>query len=301
MDESIAAYVKFGQHVFGERPVAGDLGKVLFSLSSKPWYSIKRLKQAIQQMVVDVAQLPAESKLLEKKDSQCLTQVTQRFSSMSAARLSLPVHPRFVCATRTKSSKVELLRSYETKAADQQDFDCYIWEAGCATSAAPMFFSSVEFHSSGAEFVDGALRRNNPVREVIAEANRIWKDRKLGCLISLGTGWAQVSEVPKRLDKFLAKAVKMMTDADEIAESFAKDQLGRDLVSSNRYYRFSVEQGMEGLKLDDWKETERMDALTMAYLGKPEKAEAMVRSARSLLHPDLNSRWEITCGWKNIN
>lgn len=209
---------------------------------------------------------------------------------MPSARPSLPFNPSFVCATRTKSSKAELLRSYETNAADQQDFDCFIWEAGCATSAAPMFFSGVKFQSSGAEFVDGALRRNNPVREVVAEATRIWKHRTLGCLISLGTGWAQLSEVPTRLDKFLAKAVKMMTDADEIAESFAKDQLGRDLISSNRYYRFSVEQGMEGLKLDDWKETERMDALTMAYLGKPEKAQAMVRSARSLLYPDLNSR-----------
>ena len=74
-----------------------------------------------------------------------------------------------VCVIRQKTSAPAVLRNFETEAVDQEDYDCTIWEAGSATAAAPIFFENVVF-KSGMTFIDGGLRRNNPINELIREA-----------------------------------------------------------------------------------------------------------------------------------
>jgi len=184
-----------------------------------------------------------------------------------------------------------VLRNFESEAVDQVNLDCTIWEAGSATAAAPIFFEKVVLRSSGIGLVDGGPRRNNPINEMVREASSIrpWKDKETGCIISLGTGWTDPTEIPARLDKFLRQCVNMATDADDVADQFARTPHGKDLIDNSRYFRFSVQQGMSNLQMDDWKENELMDGLTSAYLGKPENSALVERCAKSLLYPDTSS------------
>jgi predicted acylesterase/phospholipase RssA len=55
-----------------------------------------------------------------------------------------------------------------------------------ATSATPGYFAPAEIRLNS--YLDGGLRYNNPSMEAIREAKRIWGPRKIGCLISIGTG-----------------------------------------------------------------------------------------------------------------
>jgi hypothetical protein len=184
------------------------------------------------------------------------------------------------------------LRNYHTEAVDQDDFSCRIWEAASATVAAPIFFEPVTIKPSGVEFVDGGLRRNNPINEIGRECHDIkaWKDKRIGCLVSLGTGWTDPAEVPARLDKFLKRCLDLTTNSDDIANQFAKSPLGKELSEASAYYRFSVQQGMSALQLDDWKHNELMDGLTNVYLSNPLTVPIVQGCVRALLQPDSHSQ-----------
>jgi hypothetical protein len=196
-----------------------------------------------------------------------------------------------LCVTRKATSKADVLRSYETTHPTEENYDCHIWEAASATAAAPMYSKIVKFRKQGEKWCDGGLRRNNPIREVIAEAGRekSLNKKKIGCIVSLGTSVPKISEVSSNLASFLKGCVDIMTNSKDIADDFAADELGKELCNSSRYFRFSVPQGMQELELDDYKETEKMRALTTDYLRKLGSGNEVGRCAQSLLTPDANS------------
>jgi patatin-like phospholipase/acyl hydrolase len=197
-----------------------------------------------------------------------------------------------VCATRKAISKPDNLRSFKTTAATEENYDCTIWEATSATTAAPFYFKSVKFTGNGEEWCDGGLKRNNPILEVMAELKRekSFKDRKVGCVLSLGTGAPKIGKVSSNIIGFLKGAVEMMTNSEDIADDFAASDEGKTLASTNRYFRFNVPQGMEDLKLDesDAKAMEKMNALTTNYLRQVGSGNEVERCAKSLLSPDEN-------------
>ena len=61
------------------------------------------------------------------------------------------------------------MRSFGTRDADA--FSASIWEAGRATSAAPIFFLSIEIRD--VLYSDGGTGWNNPTNEAILEARNI--------------------------------------------------------------------------------------------------------------------------------
>ena len=134
------------------------------------------------------------------------------------------------------------------------------------------------------------MRRNNPIHEALTEITREndWKGRERGCIVSLGTGAPQINEVSANLAGFLRGSVDIMTDSEDIADQFARSKDGCDLAKSRRYFRFSVPQGMKEIEMEDYKETEKMKALTTDYLSKIGSGTEVVQCARSLLYPDDN-------------
>ena len=197
-----------------------------------------------------------------------------------------------MCVTRQKTSKSDLLRTYETSDPTQADHHCTIWEAGSATAAAPLFFRPVTFKGSGEIWCDGGLKRNNPVHEAVAEVKRepTWREREIGCLLSIGTGVPRIGGVSSNLAKFLKGAVEMMTASEDVAIDFLHLSEGRALSSTNRYFRFNVPQGMQDLQLDECSRTEEMRALTDHYLQDLKVGNEVATCARSLLAPDDNCR-----------
>ena len=73
--------------------------------------------------------------------------------------------------------------------------NCTIWEAIRTTSAAPTFFKRIII--DGEPYVDGGMGCNNPVQQVLQEAELVFPDRHVTCIISIGTGQAQTLSIPK--------------------------------------------------------------------------------------------------------
>lgn len=93
-----------------------------------------------------------------------------------------------------------------------------------------MYFKNVTFENSGDKWCDGGMRRNNPTNEALTEVTREkdWKDRSLGCVVSLGSGAPQIKGVSSNLAGFLKGSVDIMTDSEDIADLFAASKDGRD-------------------------------------------------------------------------
>jgi predicted acylesterase/phospholipase RssA len=197
-----------------------------------------------------------------------------------------------LCVTRAKISKPDVLRNYTSLHPTAENYSCTIWEAASATAAAPLYFKSVQFKGTGEQWCDGGLRRNNPINEALSELarERGWKDRKIGCVLSLGTGVEKSDSITSGLASILKGVVAMVTDSDDVAKIFASSELGIELFRTHRYFRFSIPQGMQDLKLDECKETEKMRALATDYLDHASNGDMLARCAISLLDPDENCR-----------
>lgn len=198
---------------------------------------------------------------------------------------------RFVCASRAQTVYNELLRSYDVRIVGEQAYDCTVVEAARATTAAPLFFEPVTLEASGATFVDGAVRANNPIQLVVDEAERLWPKRPFGCVVSVGTGWKNVSPIATsrpRLHKILKTLTEISTGPNTKAREFAKTKLGTQLQKGEKYFRFFVPQGLEGISLADWKRFPWMEAMTMPYLS--DSAPNILTCGKNLVHPSSPSK-----------
>src|SRR5437667_6438485 len=135
--------------------------------------SSRRLLALVSVTLYSLANLPINSTALLS-----LTEMvpppspsSPRPSSVSTASSTI-----FHYATRVQNASATLLRSYETTDPGESDYVCEVWEAARATSAAPLFFAPFRIERLGLTLVDGALRLNNPINEVISEAHRIYPD-----------------------------------------------------------------------------------------------------------------------------
>lgn len=94
---------------------------------------------------------------------------------------------RFVCAASAGDMGARggptPFRSYEVR--ENKSFNCKIWEAARATSAAPTFFKRIDIGYPGEEvsFLDASLGYNNPIKQVLDECKVIFpQGRRLGCI-----------------------------------------------------------------------------------------------------------------------
>ncbi|KAH9203854.1 acyl transferase/acyl hydrolase/lysophospholipase [Leptodontidium sp. 2 PMI_412] len=117
----------------------------------------------------------------------------------------------FVCAMAAEMMKKPYhLRTYQV--LGEILYDCEIWEAARATTAAPTYFKAISIMwPTGAtnRFVDAGLGFNNPTEEIIEEAETIsGASTPLRVLISLGCGVKSSIryDVPSALDKFLTRS-----------------------------------------------------------------------------------------------
>src|SRR6266481_4925080 len=86
-----------------------------------------------------------------------------------------------------------LFRTYQ--APKYPSPNCTIWEAIRATSAVPAFFPHIVIGREA--YVDGGMGCNNPVQQVLQEAELMFPDRHVACIVSIGTGQAQMIGIPK--------------------------------------------------------------------------------------------------------
>jgi patatin-like phospholipase/acyl hydrolase len=180
---------------------------------------------------------------------------------------------------------------------------CKIWEAARATSAAPTFFKRIEI-GRGQPFIDGGLGRNNPSRVVLDEANALFRARPIGCLVSIGTGQAEIISIKK--PGFLQQVIP--TDVIEALKGISTDceathqDMQRLFANSpNTYFRLNVEQGMQGIELSEWEKLAHVEAYTMNYMRTKEVDEKLdlvvnaIKSPSTQLMIEQLSREESLC------
>jgi patatin-like phospholipase/acyl hydrolase len=162
-----------------------------------------------------------------------------------------------------------LFRSYQSQ---ETHSGCKIWEAARATSALPTFFKHIEIGNKQ-PFIDGGLGCNNPSELLLKEAQVVFPNHQIGCLVSIGTGQAEVISI--KTSGFFQQIVPtnvidalkaISTDCEATHEKLSL--LFRN--SPNIYFRINVEQGMQGIKLSEWEKMANVEAHTMQYLKREE-------------------------------
>ena len=166
------------------------------------------------------------------------------------------------------------LRTYRSR-SDYPTRDCTVWQAARATSAAPTFFDPVTFGMPPAKYIDGGLGYNNPSREALAEAARIWPDRSVTCLVSVGTGLqkqAEIASSPLSIFghvKFVLRVVRACISPPTVNGS-ANDIRTECRRQNIQYFRFNVRQGLDNISLEEHGKMEEIGACTREYLSRSE-------------------------------
>jgi hypothetical protein len=181
-------------------------------------------------------------------------------------------------------------RLFRTWSADKNPgYNCTIWEAGRATSAAPRFFKRIYIGDPGLreEFIDAGMGCNNPVLYLVEEAQREFGSmREVSCIVSIGTGKPKAAgfEAPglfqRALPLDLIKVVaSIATDSEEENERMRK----RYQNCSGLYHRLNVERGPEGVPLEEWDKLGDVKTHTMVYLGRDDISGDVDVIVRALL------------------
>lgn len=122
------------------------------------------------------------------------------------------------------------------------------------------------------KYVDGGLAANNPVDQVWNEAQKIWcpNEGEVGglikCFVSVGTGDPGTKPIEEGAWKFMSTTlVNLATETENTAELFM--QRHRRLYDDKRYFRFNVQNGLQGINLAEYKKGAEIVAATTSYLG----------------------------------
>ncbi|QRV81205.1 kinesin light chain [Ceratobasidium sp. AG-Ba] len=155
--------------------------------------------------------------------------------------------------------------------------DCPIWEVLSATMAHPDMFKPVDIgpENPRLSFVDGGLGCNNLTAHVLTEAKAILADRYLSSLICIGAGHPDTIRLIPIGTNLIAQRVPISVleltrrpalDAERVAQEMEK----RFQSTPGIYFRFSVDQGIQGIKLSEWENLSRVGIEAKAYMQGPE-------------------------------
>ncbi|CAE6440361.1 unnamed protein product [Rhizoctonia solani] len=176
-----------------------------------------------------------------------------------------------------------LFRSY-TVAANPGP-DCAISEALHATMAHPDLFKSIDILESSVvqSFVGGELGCNNPIAHVLSEANRIYSEHTIGSVVSIGAGHARTIRVPKPSRWLRTQDMLVMKGMATDSERAAEEMVARFEGTSDVYFRFNVDQGMQNMKQGSWERLGETMEHTKAYLQKGEVNQRLQVAVRKIV------------------
>ncbi|KAG5634305.1 hypothetical protein H0H81_002476, partial [Sphagnurus paluster] len=268
VQEAIAAYVRFARTVFSRKKWFFQDGTFKASV----------LERAIKEIV---GRHTGDTEARMKTDypnTRCKAFVC----AMPGANLAAP----------------RIFRSYDVK--ENNSYNCKIWEAARATSAAPTFFKSIEVGEEDGvkeRFVDAGSGCNNPVRQVLNEAHLVYgKERQVACIVSIGTGHPNVIglQKPDAFQKILPTAlIKVLqgiaTDCEKVSEEFEKEYADGN-GNAKVYFRFNVQQGLQNVSLAEWDKLAEVKTHTVKYTGETQVGSNISRLRQLLTAGEVIQR-----------
>ncbi|KAL5637719.1 hypothetical protein ACGC1H_002103 [Rhizoctonia solani] len=245
IDKAISEYAKLTRDVFKDKKISGS-----------SMYKGTKMQDALKTMVRNATGDEGEMMNEGREDHGCKTVIF----AMARHNLNagLPV----------------LFRSYTV--TTNPDPDCTICEACYATMAYPDLFKSIEIVESSVSqsFVGGELGCSNPIAHVLSEVKRLYPDRQVASIISVGVGHARTIQVagPSRWNRTQDVIVtkEMATDSERVAEEMTSRFEG----TSGVYFRFNVDQGMQNMKDSSW---ERLGEAMQHIKAYPQKGDTIQR------------------------
>ncbi|KAG8796251.1 hypothetical protein FRC12_002006 [Ceratobasidium sp. 428] len=179
-----------------------------------------------------------------------------------------------------------IFRSYQ--GPSNQMPNCPIWQVLRATMAHPELFKSFQIgeESTVPEWlVGGDVACSNPTSHVLAEFAALYPEFHVSSVVCIGAGHARTIQIPKPnpLHRFMPMNVLMtMKDIATDSERVAQDMAIRFRSTTDMYYRFSVDQGMQDARMSRWQSRSEVAAHTRSYLQKAEVNEQIDKAARSI-------------------
>ncbi|KAG9093028.1 hypothetical protein FRC06_011707 [Ceratobasidium sp. 370] len=178
-----------------------------------------------------------------------------------------------------------IFRSYHGKA--HQMPDCKLFEAMCASMAHPELFKSFKVGEGplAESFVGGALSCSNPIEHALTETKTLFPGRHVSSITSIGAGHTRTIQIPKPslLQSVLPINVLVaMKDIATDSEAAAQRAAMRFQHVPDVYFRFSVNQGMQSMKLSDWERLDEVATHARAYMHQLEIKERLDRMVQAI-------------------
>ncbi|XP_040564446.1 calcium-independent phospholipase A2-gamma isoform X1 [Lepeophtheirus salmonis] len=112
-----------------------------------------------------------------------------------------------------------------------------IWAAVRASSAAPGYFDEIMLHDT--IHLDGGILTNNASQIAIHEARKVWPNRSIQCVVSLGLGRYDPLNFSSKKLKSLSLAQKFSRIVDSATDTELVHETLNDLLPGHIYYRFN--------------------------------------------------------------
>eukprot|EP00250_Pteridium_aquilinum_P010694 c19570_g1_i2 orf=492-3833(-) len=141
-----------------------------------------------------------------------------------------------------------------------------IWEAIRASSAAPYYLD--DFSSDTNRWQDGAIVANNPTVIAIREAQLLWPDTRIGCLVSIGCGNLPTKPRGKGGWRYVDTGQVLIESACSVERvEEALDTL-LPMLPDIQYFRFNPVDDRCGMELDETDPTVwvKLEAATQEYI-----------------------------------
>ena len=110
------------------------------------------------------------------------------------------------------------------------------------------------------------MGNNNPINAVRTELREEFPDLPVGCIVSIGTGVHRTESFGKTLVAIARSCATIATDVEDAHQKFKANECGAGGLFRDRYFRFNVEQGLQDIKLHEWKRMEAVEGNTRRYL-----------------------------------
>lgn len=175
----------------------------------------------------------------------------------------LIVDTSFVTTVQADDQELCLLRSYENQYQPPSNLDEWeLWEALRATSAANTYFKE---HSRGnVRYLDGALKANNPVFQVLAEARELWDDPEV-LMVSIGTGEKAPAPIQGNIIALAKTLTKTLLNTGDTEKRFRREH--KSMVDDGLIYRFSV-PSLGRVKMENYRAIPAVIQETGRFMGE---------------------------------
>ncbi|CAE6483275.1 unnamed protein product [Rhizoctonia solani] len=240
--------------------------------------------EVYQQIVRDAfseRKLTGEGAFKTTNLENAITRVVERYTGRKdTSMLNSGKCKTFVCAMQANNMTAgipTLIRTYSVPENDGPK--CRITQAALATTATMGYFKPVTIEDSGIgmTYIDGGLSGNNPTAHVLAEAERVFADQNVSCVVSIGAGHLRpISLKSKGVGMTIAQ------DSERVAQEMAR----RFQYTSNIYFRFNVDQGMQTIGATSWEKMPEVISHTQQHIKLSEVTSRLTQAAKALVTPN---------------